>query len=160
MDPVLHAQALKKQKIVLKRLASISDPFVRSFIDWKKLDGTGFLTEAKASALAYFKSSGDRGPLKMLVDLAPLGEPAKAMAEWVASATGGKFDPKKPHKVKKSKSETAELAEQQRQIDEGLRKTRDLRTGAELPVVPGRSGQDLLDSPARLPGSFGTGRRR
>ena len=96
----------------------------------------------------------------MLVDLAPLGEPGKSMAEWVAGAIGFKFDPRKSHKVKKSKTETAELAEQRRQSDEGLRKTRDPRTLAELSVVPGRSGQDLLDSPARLPGSFGSGRRR
>lgn len=170
----LNSEALTsaRQRRARKALSYLSHELIRQFIDADKLVRSEIFAEMVDLAAAHARLHGNFEYMNRLLDLLPPGKHERALLDWFCSTGGAKVSVKngRPHL---SKSELAPasrqplakvfpsaVAAQQKAVAAGKHQAKLPNPQVRVIEVPPDDYVDMLDSPARLLGSYGSGRRR
>ena len=143
-----------------KSLALIADPRIRAFIDLKKISLSAQYRVAVDAGAAHALKHGDFTFLNKLLALVDGTSHATELLAYLRPRLNFVIAPTTPKTFKKA---TPELVDQ---VPMGAAKApvapRKIGTAAapKKKVVKKKKKYDLLDSFLRLPGSFGSGKRR
>jgi hypothetical protein len=154
-----------------KALSMLHNEHVRPFIDRDRLVKSALFAEMVDMTVEHALRTGDFGYMNRLLEVLASSKHEAALLEWLCSRTGAKVrvksgraglvrghDSSAAHQPLASVFPTA-VAAQQAAVTAAKLEAK-MATLRVVKVSDKPKFIDMLDSPARLPGSFGAGKRR
>lgn len=169
----LNSEALTsaRQMRARKALSYLSHELIRQFIDADKLVRSEIFAEMVDLAAAHARLHGNFECINRILDvLSPKHK--RALLDWFCSTAGAKVSVKngRPHLSKSELAPASQqplakvfpsaVAAQQKAVAAGKHQAKLPNPQVRVIEVPPDDYVDMLDSPARLLGSYGSGRRR
>jgi hypothetical protein len=161
-----------RRKEVKRTLSALSRPEVAALIDKNKLTRSSIFAEISGMALDLSITTGDNGPINLALELVRDTKFEELLAAWfcqnagleVAERGGKKKLIKSADAIKINVSFAKYFPSSAEARDVYLRasglKRKSSNPNLRIEIRAHKSDVDMLDSKARLPGSFGAGKRR
>jgi hypothetical protein len=142
-----------------KFVGAITDPKITAFIDLKKLHQSGIYNLAIQMASDHAIQYGDFGYINHIFRLMDGTPHAQELISALRPKLSFVVTDTKPRKLKKATPEQAVKAAKTAPNKPVAARTAPLKPTRKK-AASAKKHWDLLDSPLRLPGSFGSGKRR
>lgn len=172
MNEIEESDDEYRKKEVRRTLGALSRQEVVPLIDKNKLVKSSTFAEVAQMAVDHSLALGDNGPVNLLLELVRNTKFESLLVTWLCQGAGLKVVDRKGKKylVKsaeavKSKISFAKFFPSAAEANDAAYRARELKRKLSNPklrveVISHKDGVDMLDSKARLPGSFGSGKRR
>lgn len=161
-----------RQTRARKALSFLSHEYIRPIIDTDKLVRSEIFAEMVDLAVAHARLHGNFEDMNRLLDVLSPGKHERALLNWFCSTAGAKVSVKngRPHLSKSELPPTwqqplatvfpSAVAAQQKAVAAAKHQAKLANPHTRVIEVLPDAYVDMLDSPARLPGSYGSGKRR